>query len=169
MKRHRVRRGVVLTTAFAATLLIAPLTPRPVTAQHTYFCRTEKALENRLRRVRGRIMVECGNECPVWPLPLCHSAPFGNWGVDSIYGPTTNDDQFRGWKNLDGHGQWNSCTANYRNDFNDGPGQAEGRPRRPRVRRLGHLVGLDRLLLRHRRGAHREKCRDGAVRAGLGR
>lgn len=131
MRRHGVRHGVVLATAFATTLLIAPLTPQPVTAQHASFCRTEKALENRLRRVRGRIMVECGNECPVWPLPFCHSAPFGNWGVDSKFGPTTNRDQFRGWKNLDGHGQWNSCTANYRNDFNDGPGRQKAAPDDP--------------------------------------
>ncbi|HXG33909.1 MAG TPA: hypothetical protein VNJ11_11125, partial [Bryobacteraceae bacterium] len=46
--------------------------------------------------------------------PLCfHSAPFGNWGVDSNYGTRVDGDQFQGWHYGDGHHQWNSCTYFY--------------------------------------------------------
>lgn len=44
--------------------------------------------------------------CP----PFEHSVPFGNWGVDSIWGSRTNGDQFAGWKDENGQQQWNSCT-----------------------------------------------------------
>lgn len=64
--------------------------------------------QNRARTVAGVIDQECGGG---W-----HSAPFGNWGVSSNYGPTRDTDQFRGWKHLDGPStkrQWNSCTSFY--------------------------------------------------------
>ena len=65
--------------------------------------------ENRNRTVAGAVNTECGP---------AHSAPFGNWGVDSNYGDRNNTDQFRGWLNLDGpptKQQWNSCTTNNEN------------------------------------------------------
>ena len=62
--------------------------------------------QNRSRTVAGAVNKECGEGF--------HSAPWGNWGVDSNYGNRTDTDQFRGWKHLDGPStkrQWNSCTT----------------------------------------------------------
>ncbi len=61
--------------------------------------------QNRNRTVDGEIDTECG---PV------HSAPWGNWGVNSNYGPTRDTSQFQGWYHADGPRtklQWNSCTT----------------------------------------------------------
>ncbi len=80
-------------------------------------CRLSVAGLNRNRRVLGNVNAEC-------PHPL-HSAPFGNWGVTSNFGPKINGHQFQGWcQNLrvcDNRGncfnacgdrwfEWNSCT-----------------------------------------------------------
>ena len=62
--------------------------------------------QNRNRKIIGAVNVECGFPDEV------HSVPFGNWGVSSNYSTQLEDgNQFRGWKPLDGHGQWNSCTT----------------------------------------------------------
>ena len=56
--------------------------------------------------VDGAVNTECGAGV--------HSAPFGNWSVDSNYGNRNDTDQFRGWKWEDGRTtkrQWNSCTT----------------------------------------------------------
>ena len=61
--------------------------------------------QNRNRKVAGAVGTECG---PV------HSAPWGNWGVNSNYGPTQDTSQFPGWYHADGplrKLQWNSCTT----------------------------------------------------------
>ena len=109
--------------------LIAVVIAEPVAAQ---ICRIEISMENQRRRVRGDVNVECGGECnPTWP--ICHTAPWGNWGVDSPYGPKTNKDQFRGWKGdtTAVKGEWNSCTGEYNDPdehFNDGPGRQKAYP-----------------------------------------
>lgn len=56
------------------------------------------------RYVYGAFSAECpGN----WP----HSAPFGNWGVESPHGNRADGYQFAGWKDDDDWRQWNSCTT----------------------------------------------------------
>ena len=62
--------------------------------------------QNRLRTVDGEVNVECGGDG--------HSAPFGNWGVNSNYGQINDTWQFRGTTWQDGDIkklQWNSCTT----------------------------------------------------------
>lgn len=81
-------------------------------------CRLSVAGLNRNRRVTGPISAEC-------PDPL-HTAPFGNWGVTSNFGPKRNGHQFDGWcrdvricdnagncRNAcrDGWYEWNTCTT----------------------------------------------------------
>lgn len=123
MRHHRICRVAALAAISAIIVLIAPLTPRPIEAQgHGGYCRADWSVETRLRRLTGRVMVECGDECV---LLWCHSAPFGNWGVDSMFSERQNSDQFKGWKPIDGHRQWNSCTAQYY----DGPYTNNGRGR----------------------------------------
>lgn len=82
-------------------------------------CRLSVAGLNRNRRVTGPVSAEC----PGQPL---HSAPFGNWGATSNYGPKLNGHQFDGWCHesrvcdnngscstqcRDGWYEWNSCTS----------------------------------------------------------
>lgn len=99
------------------------LTPL-VEAQQPPTCQPTVYIDNQLRRLTGEVMVECGNECVIiFGLRICHSAPFGNWGVDSTFSRKTNKDQFRGWFPEHGHGQWNSCTEDYTDEdehTNDG-------------------------------------------------
>ncbi len=81
-------------------------------------CRFSIAGVNRNRRVIGEIAAEC-------PDPL-HTAPFGNWGATSNFGPKRNGRQFDGWchdtricdnsgncRNVcrDGWYEWNTCTT----------------------------------------------------------
>ena len=78
----------------------------PVQASDEQTCVIVLTGQNRNRTVAGAVNVECGGDG--------HSAPFGNWGVDSNYGNRTDTDQFSGWKHLDGppaKKQWNSCTT----------------------------------------------------------
>jgi uncharacterized protein (TIGR03437 family) len=97
--------------ALTAAAFIAELSPAQV-------CRLSVAGLNRNRRVVGPISAEC-------PDPL-HTAPFGNWGVTSNFGPKRNGRQFDGWchdtricdnagscRNVcrDGWYEWNSCTT----------------------------------------------------------
>lgn len=57
---------------------------------------------------------ECFN-CPV----VCHSVPFGNWGVSSNIGSKQNGNQFEGWNpgcsytTPRAQVQWNSCSVDY--------------------------------------------------------
>ena len=111
------------------------LDPEPIRAQYSdTYCRTDISLVNRARRIRGSVMVECGDECPLPPPLPCHSAPFGNWGVDSAYGRRYDGHQFAGWFQEPGlfyhlH-QWNSCTDQYYDGpyVNDGRGRQKARP-----------------------------------------
>lgn len=81
-------------------------------------CRFSVAGVNRNRRVTGDIAAEC-------PDPL-HTAPFGNWGATSNFGPKRNGHQFQGWCHdtricdnagncrkvcRDGWYEWNTCTT----------------------------------------------------------
>jgi uncharacterized protein (TIGR03437 family) len=83
-------------------------------------CRLSVAGLNQSRRVAGPVSAEC-------PAPL-HTAPFGNWGVTSNFGPKLDGHQFDGWchntqicDNLsvcrtecrDGWYEWNSCTDHF--------------------------------------------------------
>ena len=100
----------------------------------------DRRVENRLRKLRGEVNVECGSADPdecfrVGGITICHSAPFGNWGVDSPWGNTENRDQFLGWWPDDGHHQWNSCTSLY-DDSNDGP----GRQKSDETEKMEHLT-----------------------------
>ena len=60
---------------------------------------------NGYRNITGAVNVECGAGV--------HSAPWGNWGVDSPYGTRYDGFQFPGWKVTSGDDwyQWNSCTT----------------------------------------------------------
>ena len=81
-------------------------------------CRISVTGLNRNRRVIGPVNTEC-------PAPL-HTAPFGNWGVTSNFGPSRDAHQFDGWCHdstvtynngesktpcRSGWYQWNSCTS----------------------------------------------------------
>ena len=115
MHHHQVRRGAAL-AALPAVILTA-LLASSAEAQLIPTCRMDVILENQLRRVTGAVMVEC---------PGVHSAPFGNWGVESDYESRRNTDQFRGWKPHWGtKGEWNSCTLQYYDGewVNDGRGK----------------------------------------------
>ena len=83
---HRTCRGTVLAViiTLAAALAAPPAAQWPVPA-----CQVTVSLENQLRRVTGTVMEEC---------PGIHSAPWGNWGVESDYDSRKDKDQFRGWK-----------------------------------------------------------------------
>ena len=69
------------------------------------------------RYVDGPVNTECPG--------VLHSAPFGNWGITSVFGPRVDGAQFQGWKTpgarFDRYGnprpidpsdyEWNSCTS----------------------------------------------------------
>jgi uncharacterized protein (TIGR03437 family) len=97
---------------------IAILTAFLCLAADAQVCRLSVAGLNRERRVMGPVSAEC-------PHPL-HTAPFGNWGAVSNFGPKLNGHQFQGWcRNMrvcdntgrclsncsDGWFEWNSCTT----------------------------------------------------------
>lgn len=60
---------------------------------------------NLWRRVMGPVNEEC--------IGFPHSAPFGNWGATSNFGPKVDGAQFEGWYYSGGKYQWNSCTSSY--------------------------------------------------------
>ena len=136
MSCHRIiARGAIATVPFAVALLV-PLS-QLAEAQQPSQCQLVVHIDNQIRRVRGTVMVECGDECPFPPF-WCHSAPFGNWGVDtSLPSSRTNKDQFRGWKGASSSikGQWNSCTAQYYGGrwVNDGRGRQKAHPDDARI------------------------------------
>ena len=69
-------------------------------------CHTFRTFYNDQRRVPGPVNVECGTGRD-W----MHTAPFGNWGVDSPRDNPEDGRQFAGWKNIGNLLQWNSCTS----------------------------------------------------------
>lgn len=71
-------------------------------------CRVTVRLQNDTRRVPGPVNVECGTGTE-----YMHSAPYGNWGVDSSHGRKRDGYQFSGWYRDDDWYQWNSCTSTY--------------------------------------------------------
>lgn len=105
-----------------AVLLVPPGELR-VYAQEAY-CREDVELQNKTRRVTGQVNVECGDECF---LGICHTAPFGNWGVTSAHMGRVDGGQFAGWKPHGSQRHWNSCTSLY-SDSNDGPGKQKAEP-----------------------------------------
>lgn len=80
-------------------------------------CRIEYRLVNKNRQIAGHLL---SAECP----GSIHSAPFGNWGVESNHDVRRNSRQFDGWKLIDNLYQWNSCTSNT-TDFPTGCGGTE--------------------------------------------
>ena len=110
-----VKRTLLCNMALLLSMNFVP--PAVLQAQ---VCRFSVAGLNQARRVMGPVNVEC-------PAPL-HSAPFGNWGVTSNFGPKLNGHQFDGWcrdkRVCDNLGscqtcserwyEWNSCTDHAR-------------------------------------------------------
>jgi len=68
-------------------------------------CTVSSAGLNSWRRVMGPVTAECPGSI--------HSAPFGNWGVTSNFGPKVNGNQFQGWHFSNNERQWNSCTPQF--------------------------------------------------------
>src|SRR3990172_2815848 len=81
----RPRKGRMRTLLPAWVLLIAAV------AAEGQVCRLSIAGLNRGRRVSGPVSTECPS------LFVVHTAPFGNWGVTSNFGPKLNGHQFEGW------------------------------------------------------------------------
>ena len=126
----RVVVGAIATAALLASPGPRSLRPEVVQAQYDHgYCRVDVRVYNRTRRVTGDVNEECGqpHECTGG---ICHDPPWGNWGVTSAYGGRTDGDQFKGWKEKDGHHQWNSCTAIFNDPehFNNGHGKQQARP-----------------------------------------
>jgi len=102
-----------------ATIGIVLLVGSPILAS-AQICQLSVAGLNRARMVLGPISTECPS--------LLHSAPFGNWGVTSNFGPKRDAHQFDGWCHeqefCDNEGscgqcsnrwyEWNSCTEHPR-------------------------------------------------------
>jgi hypothetical protein len=94
-------------------LVVTSLTVVTVTAifcsvavhSQSEMCVLTQYLENQNRKVVGPVHEECNGSL--------HSAPFGNWGVDSNWNSRQDTNQFMGWKPLDSHWEWNSCTDEY--------------------------------------------------------
>ena len=95
-----------------------------VAAQPRAACELRLEFQNRRRRIHGDVNVECGGDG--------HSAPYGNWGVDSRLSGRYDGWQFAGWKDplLHDWREWNSCTGKYQGDefYNDGPGRQRADP-----------------------------------------
>lgn len=74
-------------------------------------CYTFWTFRNVSREVAGPVNTECGTGRE-W----MHSAPFGNWGVESRHSGTWDGFQFAGWEAEEDPPwfQWNSCTSRYR-------------------------------------------------------
>ena len=138
--RFRVLHVAVVVAVVVLTIpLVSDFWPVEAQYEETY-CRVDRRVENRLRKLQGEVNVECGSVDPdecftVGGVTICHSPPFGNWGVASPWGNTENRDQFLGWWPDDGHHQWNSCTSLY-DDSNDGP----GRQKSDRTEMMEHLT-----------------------------
>lgn len=69
-------------------------------------CFMQFKLHNRERLVTAAWLQ---NECPG---DFPHTAPFGNWAVDSGWGAPKDGKQFQGWKASFFQRHWNACTSN---------------------------------------------------------
>jgi len=102
------RLGGVVALFFLPELMLAQLGGGATPA-----CLVDFSLQNQNRMVFGAV----NTECP----PTIHSIPFGNWGVDSLYGRREDGGQFQGWCQNnhdpqcppvgDARMEWNSCTT----------------------------------------------------------
>src|SRR3989304_2311166 len=57
------------------------------------WCGLKLAAETQNRHVYGDVNTECGGGCSFGQ----HTPPFGNWGVNSWFGPLYDGDQYKGW------------------------------------------------------------------------
>jgi hypothetical protein len=73
-------------------------------------CMVNVNMQNNSRQIVGPVNTECPN-CPTDP--ICHTAPWGNWGVASPYGNKIDGHQFDGWHFTGQWYEWNSCTSQY--------------------------------------------------------
>ena len=96
-------RFVALVAAVIAVVIL--LDVQGIVEAQSGRCYLGGHLYNRNREIGrgGAISAECPGSI--------HSAPFGNWGVNSYFGRIRNADQFAGWYPSGGHRQWNSCTT----------------------------------------------------------
>lgn len=65
MKRHLVRCAVAIAAILTVATVVGPsLAPQPILdAQYEEsYCRIDRRVENRLRKVRGNVNVECGGD-----------------------------------------------------------------------------------------------------------
>lgn len=89
------RRSLLAASLLAAVLLLLFSLKTPVGGQVPPwtgdFCYIELSAETATRHVYGPVNTECGG-CSG------HTAPFGNWGVNSFFGPLWDGDQYPGWK-----------------------------------------------------------------------
>lgn len=107
VSRHSCATSILVISVLCVTqALLAQHQPKDY-CQFTYYGYTS----NRVIAPNSVITAECGGDG--------HSAPYGNWGVNSIYGPVKDANQFPGWKpgtawaSGDSIWQWNSCTTSY--------------------------------------------------------
>jgi len=118
MNRHHVRTArwigstpvFVATVAAAVVLILATIDFLEARGSRCYL---GAYFYNKDRKIgRGAyIREECDTNFWHW---LEHSAPFGNWGVNSKWGSRRDANQFRGWKRSGRQRQWNSCTPQHR-------------------------------------------------------
>jgi len=97
-----IRKDSLGRCALGCLALFVTMVPSQAWAQ----CNIYLEFSNMDRKVYGPVAAECpGN----WP----HDPPFGNWGVDSLFGGRYDGFQFAGWKDEDEWQQWNSCTTDW--------------------------------------------------------
>lgn len=106
-------RNTRITRLILSLLFVSFLPAAELAAQSCYI---PFVWENKDRHVYGDVTAECGS-CPPWS----HSAPWGNWGVDSATGSRSDDTQFMGWQSGPVPDcnewlfkkEWNSCTTDF--------------------------------------------------------
>lgn len=111
-------------SALALALAVPVILSIVVEAAGTCFVGGHLYNRNRVISEGGVIDAECYG--------TIHSAPFGNWGMYSIFGSREDRHQFAGWHWSDKKWQWNSCT--WHPDFDAPPPLYYNEPRQgPRV------------------------------------